>query len=319
LHIVFYYHVRLPVKEYGGIERFVVWLIKGLSERGHKVTLIGPEGNSVAGCEKRGGPFAGVRVPTPELLGRYIPEGADIIHFNGDYAFGDYGLPSLTTVRGCVKGFAGLKDVSFISDAQRKYWGYPDAPFIHNGLDPSEYIFRREKDDYFLFLSRVDWEVKGVGVAIEAAERAGARLLIAGNVHRKTFVNSFFRGFLKKKLSDRIQYVGPVGGELKAMLLAKAKALIFPTQWCEPFGNVTIEALVSGTPVITTHNGAMPEIVEHGRTGFLCDGAAEMAEAIRGIGAIDQAECRRAVEERFTYQSMAAAYESLYASVAGRR
>jgi len=317
MHIVFYYHKKLPVKEYGGIERIVVWLIKGLCEIGHTVTFIGPQGSAVPYCRNIFAQFADVNAPLPEQLKDLIQQDADIIHFNTDSLFAhDYGVPSLVTMYGAIKGFKGLnRRYCFVSEAQRRYWGYPENSFIHIGLDPDEYIYKEQKDDYFLFLSRVDWDVKGVDWAVEAAEKTGVRLIIAGNVHRKKFVNSYWRGYLKKKLSDRITYIGPVGGELKAMLLAKAKALIFPTQWCEAFGIVTIEAFASGTPVITTHNGAMPEIVEHGKTGFLCKDVDEMAEAIKKIGSINPLDCLKRIEERFNYRRMALEYEALYKDI----
>ena len=316
MHIVFYYPKVLPVKEYGGIERVVVWLIKGLHELGHMITFIGPHGSAVPHCRNVSFPCVDVRVPSPDQLRGLIPENADILHFNhGSLIEHDYGIPFLVTVHGAIKDFRGLNErYCFISYAQRRYWGYAQNPVVHHGLDQDEYIYREAKDDYFLFLSRVDWDVKGVNWAIEVAVRTGVRLIIAGNAHRKTFVNSYWRGYLKKRLSDRIQYVGPVGGELKAMLLAKAKALIFPTQWCEPFGIVTIEALASGTPVITTHNGAMPEIVEHGKTGFLCKDVEEMANAVKRVDSIRPMDCLNRIREEFNYERMAREYINLYAA-----
>ena len=234
MHIVFDHPKVLPVKEYGGIERVVVWLTKGLHELGHMITFIGPHGSAVPHCRNVSFPCVDVRVPSPDQLRGLIPENADILHFNhGSLVEHDYGIPFLVTVHGAIKDFRGLNErYCFISYAQRRYWGYAQNPVVHHGLDQDEYIYREAKDDYFLFLSRIDWDVKGVNWAIEVAVRTGVRLIIAGNAHRYISVNSYGRGYLKKKLSDRIQYVGPVGGELKAMLLAKAKALIFPTQWC---------------------------------------------------------------------------------------
>ncbi|MBI3398979.1 MAG: glycosyltransferase, partial [Deltaproteobacteria bacterium] len=244
MHIVHYYPKKLPVKEYGGIERAIVWLIKGLKELGHSVTFIGPEGSSIPNCNNICAPFNGIDVPSPAILKNLLPADAEILHFHSDDRFdNDYGIPVVVTVYGCKNDMHGLGgNYFFLSDRQRRYWGYAENPFVHIGLDPAEYIYREAKDGYFLFLSRVDWDVKGVDWAVEVAEKVGVRLLIAGNVHRKKFVNSYWRGYLKRRLSDQILYVGPVGGELKAMLLAKARALIFPTQWCEPFGIVTIEA-----------------------------------------------------------------------------
>lgn len=316
MHIVHYYPKRLPVKEYGGIERVVVWLVKGLKELGHEVTLISQEGSAVPHCNNVCGPFNGIDVPPPEILKGLLPHNTDILHFHSDDKFdGNYGVPVVVTVYGCRDNMHGLgRNYCFISDAQRQYWGYPKNPFIHIGLDHADYIYREKKDDYLLFLSRVDWKVKGVDWAVKVAEKTGTRLIIAGNVHRRSFVSSYFRGYLKKKLTDKITYVGPVGGELKAMLLAKARALIFPTQWCEPFGIVTIEALASGTPVITTYNGAMPEIVEHGKTGFLCKDINGMVDAVKNIDSIKPQDCLKRVEEKFHYKKMAEEYIKLYKS-----
>ena len=99
------------------------------------------------------------------------------------------------------------------------------------------------------------------------------------------------------------------------MLLAKARALIFPTQWCEAFGIVTIEALTSGTPVITTHNGAMPEIIENGKHGFLCKDVDEMAEAVKKVDSIKPQDCLKRIDEKFNYKKMAEEYAKLYQSV----
>ncbi|HBR16447.1 MAG: hypothetical protein A3G39_05210 [Deltaproteobacteria bacterium RIFCSPLOWO2_12_FULL_43_16] len=317
MHIVHYYPKKLPVKEYGGIERAIVWLIKGLKEFGHTVTFIGPEGSAIPHCVNICGPFDGIDIPSPQMLKKLLPRDADIVHFHSDDKFdGNYGIPAIVTVYGCRDNIHGLgRNYCFISDAQRQYWGYFQKPFIHIGLDPGEYIYREDKDDYFLFLSRVDWKVKGVDWAVKVAEKTGVRLIIAGNVHRRSFVSSYFRGYLKKKLSDKITYIGPVGGELKAMLLAKARALIFPTQWCEAFGIVTIEALTSGTPVITTHNGAMPEIIENGKHGFLCKDVDEMAEAVKKVDSIKPQDCLKRIDEKFNYKKMAEEYAKLYQSV----
>ena len=320
MHIVHYYGKPLPVKEYGGVERAVVWLIKGLKELGHTVTLIGPEGSTLD-CNLVTYPES-VEVPPSSELKKYIPVNADIIHFHNDGQMDmELDIPVLKTMYGYGKREKArertdkkLLDRSycFLSDSHRRNWDMPDNPFVHIGIDPSEFRFRENKDDYFLFLSRIDWNVKGLDWAIEVAKRAGVRLIIAGNFHRKAFVNSYWRFPLKRKLGKDCYYTGPVGGELKATLIAGARAMIFPTRWPEPFGIVAIESLVSGTPLITTHNGAMPEIVEHGKSGFLCNTIDEMVEAVKDVSAIDPAECRKRVEEKFSYTVMAEAYLKLY-------
>ena len=317
MHIVQYYHKPLPIKEYGGVERVIVWLIKGLKELGHNVTLIGPEGSTID-CNLVTFPHNNP-VPSSSELKDYIPEDADVIHFHNDgYMDMKLDIPVIKTMHGCrnEKNDTDKKifdnTYCFLSDSHRRHWGMPRNPFVHTGLDPEEYAFREEKDDYFLFLSRIDWHVKGLDWAIEVAKRAGVRLVIAGNFHRKSFVNSYWRFPLKRKLGKDCYYVGPVGSALKAALLAGAKAMIFPTRWPEPFGIVAIESLASGTPVITTHNGAMPEIIEHGKHGFLCNTKDEMVEAINNIDIINPLDCLRRIKDVFNYKMMAEEYVKLY-------
>ncbi len=321
MHIVQYYHRPLPVKEYGGTERVVVWLIKGLKELGHSVTLIGPEGSSVD-CDLVSFPKA-AEIPDAAELKAYIPEGADVLHvYHNGHIDLDAGIPVLKTIEGYGNIITDKQRLDatycFVSDAHRRKCQHPDNPFVYNGLDAADFKFQDNKDDYFLFLSRIDWKVKGLDWAIEVAKKADVKLIIAGNAHRKSFVNSYWRGFLKKHLNYKCLYVGPVGGELKAALLAGAKAMIFPTLWEEPFGIVAIEALVSGTPLITTHNGAMPEIVEHGKQGFLCRNMNEMIDAVRDIGSIRPIDCLNRVKEKFTYKQMAEEYVKLYERLLGK-
>ncbi len=316
MHIVQYFYKPLPVYEYGGVERVIVWLIKGLQELGHIVTLIGPEGSTLD-CNLVSFPN-NTPEPSASKLKKYIPHDADLIHFHNDGQIGpELDIPVVNTFH----GYGGKENVSkqsicrtssFLSDAHRRNWGLPENPFVYNGLDPSEFKFRDKKDDYFLFMSRIDWDVKGLDWAIEVSKKTDVRLIIAGNFHRKSFVNSYWRFPLKRNLGKDCYYMGPVGGELKAALLAGAKAMIFPTRWPEPFGIVAIEALVSGTPLITTHNGAMPEIIEHGKQGFLCHTKDEMVDAIKNIDAISPAECLKRIEDKFSYRKMAEEYVKLY-------
>ncbi len=316
MHIVHYYYKPLPVKEYGGVERAVVWLIKGLKELGHTVTLIGPEGSTVD-CNLVTFPH-NAEVPKDTELKDYIPEDADIIHFHSDgYMEMNLDIPAIKTMYGYGKKDRTdykLLDKTYVclSDKHRQTWKLPDNPYVHIGIDMAEFKFRDKKDDYFLFLSRIDWDVKGLDWAIEVSKKAGVRLIIAGNVHRKSFVNSYWRFPLKRQLGNDCHYVGPVGGDVKSALLAGARAMIFPTRWQEPFGIVAIEALVSGTPLITTHNGAMPEIVEHGKQGFLCNTKDEMVDAINNIHTIKPADCLKRIEDKFNYKKMAEEYVRFY-------
>jgi len=168
--------------------------------------------------------------------------------------------------------------------------------WVHNGLDPSEYRFRSRKDPYDLFLGRLH-SAKGWQWAVKGARRAGKRLVLAGG-----WRPVFRRG---------IRMVGRVAGERKAELLAGAECLWMPARWEEPFGLTLIEALVSGTPVLGTRRGALPEIVTPG-TGALGDSLDELVSLRPGVASLDPEVCRARVLEHFTHRRMAEAYLGLY-------
>ncbi|MGB9736259.1 MAG: glycosyltransferase [bacterium] len=306
----------LPVVYYGGVERIIVWLLEALEKLGHKNYLLAPAGTKsphaeVIPVEK----VKKIEIASPELDDK-IPLDTDILHYHYGYSFIKYRVPTLKTIH----GYAWLdktldNSFNFLSDAHRKAYKRPDLPFVYNGLKPEEYLYSETKEDFLLFLSRVDWKVKGLPFAIEVARKTGMKLIIAGNAHRKFVEGYAGLGYLKRHFNKNCLYVGEIGGEIKSAYLAKAKALIFPTQWQEPFGIVAIEAMVSGTPVITTYNGAMPEIVVDRKTGFLCKNTDEMVEAIKRIDEIRPMDCRNHVLEHFHYIRMAEDYVKLYTSL----
>jgi glycosyltransferase involved in cell wall biosynthesis len=192
-------------------------------------------------------------------------------------------------------------DTVFLSRAHAAMYGR-DC-FVYNGLDPADYVFRDKKDDYFLFLARVTRSSKGVERAVALARRMGFKLVIAGGY--------------KFSLSRKIRSVGMVGGAEKAELIAGARALLSPISWPEPFGLAVIEALCSGTPVITAPCGAMPELVTPD-TGFLCGDMPAMEAAVERIGEISPHDCRRRVMENFTAELMAENYLTIYRRIIGR-
>jgi glycosyltransferase involved in cell wall biosynthesis len=200
-----------------------------------------------------------------------------------------------------------------ISEAQRRMLGDPDLPVVYNGLDVSAIPFGEEADDYFVIVGRIVPN-KGIGDAIRVARAAGVRLVIVGAVssylpwslpYWKTQVEPFIDG-------DRVRWIEGLPNEETLALVSRARGFIFPLQWEEPFGLAVAEAQAAGTPVITYGKGSMPEVVEDGVTGFVVSREEEMAEAVRRIGEIDRAACRRRVEERFTLERMISAYEALY-------
>src|SRR5205814_7076677 len=152
---------------------------------------------------------------------------------------------------------------------------------------------------------------KGAHRAIEAARKAQVPLLMAAKM-REAWEFDYFDMQVKPLLGDDIQYLGEVGHERKLELLAGARALVFPIRWNEPFGLVMVEALACGTPVLAFPEGAAPEVVEHGRTGFLCHDEADMAEAVPKLDQLDRAACRAAVEGYFSTERMINEHVELY-------
>src|SRR2546422_3331016 len=169
-------------------------------------------------------------------------------------------------------------------------------PIFYNGLDPADFIFRPRKEQWDLFLGKLHSD-RGYHWASEAAKRRGRRFIVAGGWRQS------FPGVIK--------YVGEVGGKRKAVLLARARCLWMPAQWDEPFGLPTIEALFSGTPVLGTKRGALPEILTPD-VGAVCGTLDEMIAAAQNIGTRDPRACRAHAERWFTHLEMAAEYVRMY-------
>jgi glycosyltransferase involved in cell wall biosynthesis len=151
---------------------------------------------------------------------------------------------------------------------------------------------------YVLFLGRLTRN-KGVHLAIEAARRAGVRLVLGGKVPAEEGGAEYFESAVKPHLGPDCQWVGEYDDATRAQLLAGASALLFPIQWREPFGLVMIEALAAGVPVIAMRTASAPEVVTHGENGFLCDSVDEMVAAIHRVKEISRRQCRAGAEHRF--------------------
>jgi glycosyltransferase involved in cell wall biosynthesis len=307
---------KIPPLHYGGTERVVLWLVRELTSLGHRVTLIAPHGSELpeAAELRHFTPPSDINSQPIDLRG-VLPPGTDILHLHCASSM-EYPLPTLKTVHGYPFHRTGTEYAvrsqfdrwySFVSDAHRMTCGRPENPFVHNGLDPSEYVFRRKKEDYLLFLGKVDWNVKGLALARKVAKTAKVRLKIAGD-----FLDPSSCEHLRLSLGPEEEYVGPVGGAKKAELLAGARALLFTSLWPEPFGLVAIEAMASGTPVLGTMNGALPEVIRHGKTGFLATCAQETVAQIAMLDRISPDDCREHVLERFSARRMAEDYLRLY-------
>ena len=198
-----------------------------------------------------------------------------------------------------------------ISGSQRRL--APQLPWcatVHNGLDVGSFPFVAEKDDYVLWLGRFCTE-KAPELAIEAARRAGMRLVLAGKANEPSE-----RRYLEEKvlpvLGPGAEYVGEADAATKRELLSHARALLLPLRWHEPFGMVMVEAMACGTPVVALRRGSVPEVVAHGRTGLVVDAVEDLPDALRAVDAVLPADCRRWAEQRFDLPVMAAGYEQAY-------
>jgi glycosyltransferase involved in cell wall biosynthesis len=277
---------RVPVTLYGGSQRVIYWQAKAQAELGHEVTLLAPPGSTCPGVRV-------VEVPTGARYGDYLPAGIEVAHLYGVSPEG-VAAPYLESSQGNSPEELRYRPTKVYCSGDHARRG-GSTVFVYNGVDPSDYVYREGKDDYFLFLSKVSRPVKGVDVALRLARRLGFRLVVAGGTRldlRRT-------GGLWDSLRADVQFCGEVGGQRKAELIAGARALLFPIRWEEPFGIVVAEALVSGTPVITTPRGAMPELVTPD-VGFLCPDEAALADAIQHVGDVSPAACRQRALQHFT-------------------
>ncbi len=279
--IALHCNYKLPVKKYGGTQRRIIWLAQALTQLGHKVYLLASKGTQ---CEK----VEVVEIDRNQRdLDPVVPDSVEVVHLLQTPNC-TVSKPSLYTLAGNNSSGRQLyPNILYLSrDHARRHKG---THFVYNGLDPKDYLYREKKDDYFLYLSWITRK-KGVDIAIALAKQMGFKLIIAGG--------------WRPSFSRNVKYIGRVGGRRKAELLAGARALLFPIRWSEPFGIVTIEALISGTPVITTPRGSMSEIITP-EVGFLCNDFEELKQAVKKVDTIDPQQCRRRVMENFTAEIMA--------------
>lgn len=296
MRVALLYHGRLPVERYGGTERVVVWLARGLAELGHEVVLLAGPGSRVPEARLIPvDPRAAEHVdfdPRPLL-----PSGIDVLHAHRPLAVP--GVPTLWTLHGTATRTDYPPNMVALSQDHARRSGA--AAYVYNGLDPADYRFQSAKEDYDLFLGR-HHTAKGLAWAVEGARRAQRRLVVAGT----------WRSLLR----PGVRTLGRVGGERKRGLLAGASCLWMPARWNEPFGLTLIEAMVSGTPVLGTRRGALPEIVSP-ETGLLGETLEELVALRSGIESLDPEACRDRVLGRFTHRTMAEGYLELYRKVAG--
>ena len=330
--------ITVPPAGYGGTEWVVQQLCDGLTAAGHDVVLYAT-GDSHTAAEL----CALFPRQMPEVMGqsafdaRHVSfafadieqQPFDIVHDHSGFlgiAFSRYLAPPMvhtvhcafdSTAYGFYEQFKTEVAYVGISEYQQSMGpeGMNWAGLAYNAIAVEQWPYTPRKDDYLLAFGRV-CEAKGFHHSIEAAKRLGRRLIMAGVLQDQ------YRDYFEAKVEplidgEQIVYEGEVSDERKRELFAHAHAFLFPITWPEPVGLVMIEAMACGTPVVAMRQGSVPEVVDHGVTGFVVDDLDEFVAAVGRVGEIDPAVCRRTVEERFTVRRMVADYEAVYRRVLG--
>ncbi len=330
--------VPVPPTSYGGTELVLDVLARGLHAAGHDVTLF-TTGDSTCAVPRS----YLFEQCDPDRMGYSVLElrhvaaayealaGCDIVHDHtmaGLFVSELYPeLPVVTTNHGpfnedlvdIYRQVAHRVPVIGISrhQASTAPASVPVAAVIHHGLDLSRYEFGPDGGDYLLSLGRMCHD-KGIDRAIEVARRAGMPLVIAAKM-REAAEQRYFAEVIEPQLGDDVVYVGEVGHAEKVRLLQGARALLNPIRWPEPFGLVMIEALACGAPVVGGTDGAAPEIVTEGQTGFLADDVDALALAVTRLGTISRQACRDRAERWFSAERMVADHERLFHRILAER
>ena len=305
-----YYPV--PPSNYGGIERVVYSLTEQLVKLGHEVYLYAPPGSkssaSIINYEHN--------EPNPQSIAdfvqRTLPDNIDIIHDHTQSSV--VGLQKLAVPTVCTihdSRYNGVEYPVYLSKRALEFVGKNYGFFIYNGIDINEYQFSEAKEDYLLFLGVLNWH-KGLNFAIDVAEKTNKKLIIAGPVFNHEYYDKEIEPRIKK--NPDIQYIGEVGGQQKQNLIMKAKCLLFPTCWEEPFGLVMIEAMACGTSVLAFPNGAVPEVMK-GFPELICTSVEEMAAKLNDNKFPNAYLLREYVSNNFTTDKMAESYLSLYKKI----
>ena len=329
---------RVSPDSAGGAEQILSTLDRALVAAGHRSIVVAPEGSDVAGTlqaipSETGTLDEAAKARAAEATRHAIAaarsrRSIDLVHLHG-IDFSAYmpgpGVPVLATLH--------LPPAWYPAEALRQsrpgtwfncvsvaqHASCPALPGlvepIPNGVPVEALAARHAKRDYALFLGRICPE-KGVHLAIEAAERAGVGLLIAGEVYPYAAHQSYFDEMVAPRLGPRCRFIGPVGFARKRRLLTAARCLLVPSLAAETSSLVAREAAACGTAVVAFPNGALREAVEQGRTGFLVDDVEAMARAIVDSRGIDPEVCRATARARFSETRMIAAYLALYRRLA---
>jgi glycosyltransferase involved in cell wall biosynthesis len=322
----------------GGAEQVLTWLDAALVRAGLRSIVVACEGSATAGMlvatPRVEGPLTeAARRAAAErhriAIRRVLEAGSvDVVHMHG-FDFHRYlpppGVPVLATLHlpptwyppEALRPARPGTFLNCVSESQLRACP-PDATLVAavpNGVPIDRLEARVGKRGFVLALGRICPE-KGFHLALDAARRAGLSLLLGGEVFRYDEHERYFREEIVPRLGAEHRFLGPVSLRRKRRLLAAARCVVVPSLVAETSSLVAMEALACGTPVVACARGALPEIVEHGRTGFLVNDVEEMAEAMLAAPVLDSEACRETARERFSAERMAARYMELYRALA---
>ncbi len=329
----------VPPQKYGGSELVVANLAKGLVELGHEVTTFACGGSEVSGKL-----IPVIAKPMYDLVSGFDWNGIKQYEFLSFFELGkrikDFeivhnhmgfhpialapfvSIPFVTTLHSSLppefpylaEAFREYPFIS-ISDSQRSLAPKLNyATTIYHGIDVESFTPSfKNNDSHFVFLGTLS-ENKGIDIAVQAAHKLGVRLTIAGEIREED------KPFLEKEVfpyvdGERIKFIKEVNHQEKAALLSSASALLFPSRWSEAFGLVMVESLACGTPVIALNNGAVPEVLRNGKTGFIVDKEKDFSEYMKRTNEISRKDCRDEAKIRFDIIAMASSYVEIYKSL----
>lgn len=299
MHVALHHDAVVPPVHYGGTERVVHWLAEALVALGHEVTLLARPGSHASGARV-------VPLQPGVPLREQLPPGVDLVHTRSSQ-IPDVPVPLIASVDGNGQpGETFTANTLFVSRKHAE--NHMSGQFVYNGVDASGYRAEDERGDYAVFLANAAWDVKNVRGAVQVARAAGVRLVVIGGMSRRQRVERYLphmRG---------VEWRGDVDEPEKRALLSRARALVFPVRWHEPFGVAVVEALASGCPVLATPYGALPEIVTPD-VGVLSADGAELARALRRADEYDAKACRARALDAFTHMHMARACVRHYEAV----
>ncbi|MFH1504951.1 MAG: glycosyltransferase family 4 protein [Candidatus Omnitrophota bacterium] len=341
--------IPVPPPRYGGIELVVYNLAQGLTALGHEVLIFAPKESKVS-CRlfpylEQGQFNLGLdsslreKVFVGELVSKYAYamaayEKADIIHnhmlslppenINTPVIHTLHGPANEATIKKCVE-FSKYPNHYFAAISGKQKESYTTlsskinfAGMVHNSIDVKAIDWNSNKEDFFLFVGRVNWE-KGLELAIRVAGKANVNLVMAVKMS-EDFEKDYFKQEIKP-LIDRypktlvLKLHEDLPREMIADLYKRAKCTLFTSQWEEPFGLVMIESMACGTPVVGLRRGAAPEVITDGKTGFVVDTEDEMVQAVKNIDKIKPQDCRKHIEEYYSREKMAESYVAIYKKI----